>query len=81
MTVIVNIYGYNYIENKSEVKAMDFTAYIQRQKTLIRNRHEGEVIYLDDGEEYLLATVESLLADLDNMQGLNKAERLCAQCR
>lgn len=54
---------------------MNYTAYIQRQKNLIRTRHYGEVYFSDGVEEYSLSEVEELLRELDNLKGLNKTER------
>lgn len=55
---------------------MNFTAYIERQKGLIRNRHAGETFLIHGGETIPLNESERLLKDLSAMKGLNKAERL-----
>ena len=55
---------------------MNFTAYIQRQKNLIRSRHEGETFLLEKGEVIPVTDRDKLLYELDNLKGLNKAERL-----
>ena len=55
---------------------MTFTAYIQRQKSLIRSRREGE-IYQENKREEILPEydTELLLEDLTAFKGLNTAER------
>lgn len=53
---------------------MNFSAYIQRQKNLIRLRHEGEAVLIVKGERELI-TCETIYNELDNMAGLNKKER------
>ena len=55
---------------------MDFTAYIERQKSLIRERHEGELFLLDKGEVIPLSDSEKLFAELSRMKGLNTRERM-----
>lgn len=55
---------------------MNFTAYIERQKGLIRSRHSGETFLIQGGETIPLNESEKLLNDLASMKGLNKAERL-----
>ena len=58
---------------------MNFTAYIQRQKNLIRSRHEGETFLIENGELIPIPDREKLLSELDSMCGLNVFERLrCA---
>ena len=54
---------------------MNFTAYIQRQKTIIRSRHTGETFLISGGEAFPLPDTEKLLSELDAMRGLNKRER------
>lgn len=54
---------------------MNFMAYIERQKAIIRRRHEGEIFLIENGEAIRLDESERLLYDLDAMKGLNKAER------
>ncbi len=50
---------------------MNFTAYIERQKSLIRERHEGE-----KGEVIPLSESKKLFAELSKIKGLNTRERL-----
>ena len=59
---------------------MTFTAYIERQKNLIRKRHEGETYLVEKGEIISLNDSEKLFCELSAIKGLNKAERLCL-CR
>ena len=55
---------------------MNFTAYIERQKTIIRDRHEGDV-YLIQGGEYIPVTEsDKLFVELNRSRGLNTYERL-----
>ena len=55
---------------------MNFIAYVQRQKNLIRRRHDGETFLIEKGEAVPVCEREKILAELDNLKGLNKAERL-----
>lgn len=55
---------------------MNFTAYIERQKNIIRRRHEGEVQLLKNGEVVASSRTEVLLFELTQLKGLNKSERL-----
>ena len=55
---------------------MTFTAYIQRQKNIIRNRHEGEIYLLEKGEEIALSDSERLMRCLSSRKGLNTRERM-----
>lgn len=56
---------------------MNFTAYIERQKNIIRHRHDGETYLLQRGEEIPVITEsDKLLFELDSLKGLNKRERL-----
>lgn len=55
---------------------MNFTAYIERQKNIIRRRHEGEVQLLQNGEVVASSRTEVLLFELTQLKGLNKSERL-----
>ena len=57
---------------------MNFTAYIERQKRIIRKRHEGEVFLMHRGEVILMDDSEKLLKELSNLKGLNTRERLRA---
>ena len=55
---------------------MTFTAYIQRQKSLIRSRHDGEVICVREREQILPeCDTEVLFDELTSLKGLNTAER------
>ena len=58
---------------------MNFTAYIERQKSIIRNRHEGETFLLQKGEVITVSQNESLFAELSKSKGLNTRERLFAR--
>ena len=53
---------------------MTFTAYIERQKSLIRSRHETEIILAE--EESRVADSDTLFEELSSIKGLNVAERL-----
>ena len=55
---------------------MNFTAYIERQKVLIRERHEGELFLLDKDEVVSLTESDKLFAELDKVKGLNTRERM-----
>lgn len=55
---------------------MTFTAYIERQKSIIRSRHEGETFLIQKGETIPLNQSEKLLNELSSLKGLNKKERL-----
>ena len=56
---------------------MTYTAYIERQKSIIRHRHDGETYLLQRGEEIPVITEsDKLLFELDSLKGLNKRERL-----
>ncbi len=52
---------------------MTFTAYIERQKSLIRSRHDTEEIRTV--EESVSYDTETLLKELSSFKGLNTAER------
>ena len=55
---------------------MTFTAYIQRQKSLIRSRRDGEVILVREREEIIPEyDSETLMGELLSLKGLNTAER------
>ena len=58
---------------------MNFTAYIERQKNIIRSRHEGETFLIEKGEEIRLDETQLALDKLSALQGLNKRERLCVR--
>ena len=55
---------------------MNFAAYIQRQKNLIRSRHEGETYLIEDGELIHVPDSDKLFVELDSLAGLNVFERL-----
>ncbi|MCH5146567.1 MAG: hypothetical protein J1F61_01010 [Clostridiales bacterium] len=60
---------------------MNFTAYIQRQKNLIRSRHEGETFLIENGELIPIPDRDKLLSELDSLVGLNVFERLRSRIR
>ena len=55
---------------------MNFSSYIERQKSIIRQRHMGEEVCVMRGEEVRVTQTEKILRDLCAMKGLNTAERL-----
>ncbi len=57
---------------------MTFSAYIQRQKGIIRSRHEGEVYLTQKGETVKLTESEKIFKELSAMKGLNTKERMRA---
>lgn len=57
---------------------MNFTAYIERQKNIIRKRHEGEEFLMHRGEVIPMDDSEKILKELANLKGLNTRERLHA---
>lgn len=61
---------------------MNFTAYIQKQKSIIRRRHEGQSFLIENGELIPVPDRDKLLNELDSLGGLNVNERLnCMLCR
>ena len=60
---------------------MNFTAYIERQKNIIRRRHEGETFLIDNGEIIPLPDRDRLLNELDAIRGLNVFERIKSNLR
>lgn len=76
MTTFVKNNIYNYERNNKEEIIMNFAAYIERQKNIIRNRHVGELFLIENGETVNLYERERLLEDLASLKGLNKRERL-----
>ena len=54
---------------------MNFTLYIERQKQIIRTRHEGETFLIDKGECIPVNECERLFLELSNSKGLNMRER------
>ena len=64
-----------YIISVKGDKTMNFIEYIERQKSIIRSRHEGEIFLIEKGEAFRLSESDRLLSDLDEMKGLNKCER------
>lgn len=75
MTVSVKYYAYNDTCKYKGVTVMNFSAYIERQKSIIRSRHEGETFLIHKGETIRLSESEKLLNDIEDMRGLNKTER------
>lgn len=57
---------------------MNFEAYIERQKRIIRQRHEGEVFLMRRGDVIPMDDCEKLLEELAALKGLNTRERLHA---
>ena len=57
---------------------MTFTAYIQRQKSLIRSRREHETVCVqrERGEMLPEYDTDKLIGDLTSLKGLNTEERL-----
>jgi hypothetical protein len=55
---------------------MNFTAYVDRQKNLIRQRHEGETYLIDNSKVFVVRDSEEILVEMNALKGLNKAERL-----
>lgn len=53
---------------------MDFTAYIERQKKIIRRR--GATVLSEDGDVTVIPSREKLLSELDKMEGLNVEGRI-----
>ena len=60
---------------------MTFTAYIQRQKKIIRSRHEGETFLIQKEDAILLDDSEKLLDELRSLKGLNTRERQTIRSR
>ena len=57
---------------------MNFTAYIERQKSIIRKRHEGEEFLMHRGEVIPMSESDRILKELSDMEGLNSHEHLQA---
>ncbi len=76
MTASVKYYMLYYGRRIKEDIIMTFTAYVERQKKLIRSRHEGEVYLIEKGETVPLTDSSKLLADLSSFKGLNTNERI-----
>ena len=55
-----------------------FATYIERQKSIIRQRHFGQEVLIVKGEEIHLSRSEQIFKDFGEMKGLNTAERLGA---
>lgn len=55
---------------------MNFAAYIERQKSLIRHRHDGEIYLVRKDEALPLDRCAELLEELDSLRGFNKRERM-----
>jgi hypothetical protein len=83
-------YKSSYICDFKEDKEMTFTAYVQRQKNLIRGRHVAETFLIVGGDVILLnadnaaqaescsRSTEDILKEIDGMKGLNTHERAAA---
>lgn len=70
MTVTVNYKLYNgFVKGEEE---MTYSAYIERQKEIIKSRHEFDGECLD---RVYCADTERLFDDLRTIKGLNVAER------
>jgi hypothetical protein len=54
---------------------MTFSAYIQRQKSLIRERHEGEMFFISKDACIPVRPTEVIMREMENLAGLNKRER------
>ena len=54
---------------------MTFTSYIERQKSIIRSRHEGEMYYSNQNQDIRATESERIFAELISLGGLNKRER------
>jgi hypothetical protein len=54
---------------------MTFSAYIQRQKSLIRERHEGEMFFICKDACIPVRSTEEIMREMENLEGLNKNER------
>lgn len=76
MTISVNNNPYNYECKIKEDKSMNFTAYIERQKNLIRHRHDGETYLINKEGVIPVTESDKILFELSNLKGLNKRERL-----
>lgn len=59
---------------------MNFTAYIESQKNIIRNRRKATFIF-EDGEVIAVPDRDKLLAELNSMKGLNVDGRMCHSLR
>ena len=55
---------------------MNFAAYIERQKNIIRHRRDGETYLIQKGEEIPLSDTDKLLIELESLKGLSKRERI-----
>ena len=55
---------------------MNFTAYVQRQKDLIRSRHSGETYLTVANRTFNISETEKIFYELDSLKGLNKRERM-----
>jgi hypothetical protein len=54
---------------------MTYTNYIRRQRELIRDRHVGEMFLFSGGTVSSIVSTEVLFEQLNNLKGLNTAER------
>lgn len=55
---------------------MTFTAYIERQKNIIRSRRYGAETLIFRGEETELSRTDRIFEKLGEIKGLNTAERM-----
>lgn len=54
---------------------MTFSVYIQRQKRLIRQRHEGELFLITGDAVVPVRSSEEILSEMNVLKGLNRRER------
>jgi hypothetical protein len=54
---------------------MTFTAYIERQKWLIRERHEGETFLICKDGCIPIRQTDEILSEMEKLDGLNKRTR------
>ncbi|MGN0817922.1 MAG: hypothetical protein ACI4L9_03035 [Candidatus Coproplasma sp.] len=54
---------------------MNFTAYIQKQKNRIRERHEGEIFLVRKDGVFPLRDTSEIMKELNGLKGLNVSER------
>ncbi|MCD7728795.1 MAG: hypothetical protein LUI60_02640 [Clostridia bacterium] len=54
---------------------MTFATYVERQKSIIREKHLGEEHFIIGGQEVPLKSREQILREIEGMRGLNKNER------
>ena len=59
---------------------MNFTAYIERQKSIIRDRHEGDIFLYENGDCIPVTGSDKLFVELTKSKGLNTRERAGYRC-